>query len=66
MVKEGDQAPEFSLPASNGAEVSLSDYRGKKHVVLYFYPKDNTPGCTAESCDFRDREKDFADLDTVI
>ncbi|PTX60706.1 peroxiredoxin Q/BCP [Melghirimyces profundicolus] len=66
MIKEGDQAPDFTLPASNGENVSLSDYRGDKNVVLYFYPKDNTPGCTAESCDFRDREKDFSDLNTVI
>lgn len=66
MLKEGTPAPDFTLPASNGDEVSLSDYHGKKNVVLYFYPKDNTPGCTAESCDFRDRQQDFSDLDTVI
>ncbi|SMO75491.1 thioredoxin-dependent thiol peroxidase [Melghirimyces algeriensis] len=66
MIKEGDQAPNFTLPASNGQSVSLSDYQGKQNVVLYFYPKDNTPGCTAESCDFRDKEKDFSALDTVI
>ncbi|OYD07062.1 thioredoxin-dependent thiol peroxidase [Paludifilum halophilum] len=66
MLKEGDQAPDFSLPATHGENVSLADYRGKKNVVLYFYPKDNTPGCTAESCDFRDRKDQFADLDTVI
>ncbi|GGE27064.1 peroxiredoxin [Marinithermofilum abyssi] len=65
MLKEGDLAPDFTLPASNGEEVSLSDFRGK-NVVLYFYPKDNTPGCTAESCDFRDREEEFKNLDTVI
>jgi peroxiredoxin Q/BCP len=66
MLKEGSPAPDFSLPASNGETVTLSDYRGKKNVILYFYPKDNTPGCTQESCDFRDRHQDFADLDTVI
>lgn len=66
MLKEGSSAPDFSLPASNGETVTLSDYRGKKNVILYFYPKDNTPGCTQESCDFRDRHQDFADLDTVI
>jgi thioredoxin-dependent peroxiredoxin len=65
LLKEGDLAPDFTLPASNGEEVSLSDFRGK-NVVLYFYPKDNTPGCTAESCDFRDREEEFKNLDTVI
>ena len=66
MLQEGDMAPDFTLPASNGEQVSLSDFRGKKHVVLYFYPKDNTPGCTAEACDFRDRAGDFSELDTVI
>jgi peroxiredoxin Q/BCP len=53
MLKEGTIAPDFTLPADGGGEVSLSDYRGKK-VVLYFYPKDNTPGCTTEACNFRD------------
>lgn len=48
----GDTAPDFTLPAENG-EITLSEQRGKK-VLLYFYPKDNTPGCTKESCDFRD------------
>ncbi|MFC4077728.1 thioredoxin-dependent thiol peroxidase [Salinithrix halophila] len=66
MLKQGEPAPDFTLPASNGETVSLSDYQGQKNVVLYFYPKDNTPGCTAESCDFRDREHDFSELDTVI
>lgn len=49
----GDEAPDFTAKDQNGKEVSLSDYRGKK-VILYFYPKDNTPGCTKESCNFRD------------
>lgn len=53
LLKEGDKAPEFTSTDQNGKAVSLSDYLGKK-VVLYFYPKDNTPGCTAEACDFRD------------
>ena len=53
MLKEGELAPDFSLPADGGGEVSLSNYRGKK-VVLYFYPKDNTSGCTKEACAFRD------------
>ncbi len=52
-LKIGDKAPDFTAKNQNGEEVSLSDYRGKK-VILYFYPKDNTPGCTKESCDFRD------------
>jgi thioredoxin-dependent peroxiredoxin len=52
-LKEGDMAPPFSANDQNGKPVSLSDYRGKD-VILYFYPKDDTPGCTAESCNFRD------------
>jgi peroxiredoxin Q/BCP len=65
LLKEGEFAPDFTLQANTGEEVSLSDFRGKT-VVLYFYPKDNTPGCTAEACDFRDRHEEFADLDVVI
>ncbi len=53
MVKAGDPAPDFRLQADDGSEVSLSDHRGKK-VILYFYPKDNTPGCTTQACDLRD------------
>ncbi|HYK76647.1 MAG TPA: thioredoxin-dependent thiol peroxidase [Daejeonella sp.] len=52
-LKEGDLAPAFTANNQNGDPVSLSDYRGKD-LILYFYPKDNTPGCTAESCSFRD------------
>lgn len=55
----GEPAPDFTLPASKGKNISLSDYRGKK-VVLYFYPKDMTPTCTTESCDFRDYNGKFA------
>ena len=54
-VKVGDVAPDFMLPSQTGDLVSLSDFRGKKAVVLYFYPKDDTPGCTKEACAFRDR-----------
>jgi thioredoxin-dependent peroxiredoxin len=53
MLKEGDKAPAFSLPDSTGKTISLKDFKGKK-LVLYFYPKDMTPGCTAEACSFRD------------
>jgi thioredoxin-dependent peroxiredoxin len=53
MIKEGQKAPDFRLASSQGGEVSLSDLRGKT-VVLYFYPKDDTPGCTREACGFRD------------
>jgi peroxiredoxin Q/BCP len=59
-LRVGDRAPEFDLPAQDGKRVKLSDYRGKKAVVLYFYPKDFTAGCTAESCSFRDAYEDFA------
>lgn len=52
-LKEGQLAPAFSAD-STGGKVKLADFKGKKHVVLYFYPKDNTPGCTQEACDFRD------------
>jgi peroxiredoxin Q/BCP len=52
-LKEGDKAPDFTAKDQNGKTVSLTDYKGK-NVILYFYPKDDTPGCTAESCDFRD------------
>lgn len=52
-LKAGDAAPDFSLPNETGATVSLSDFKGKK-LVIYFYPKDDTPGCTAESCSLRD------------
>jgi thioredoxin-dependent peroxiredoxin len=53
MLKEGDAAPEFATRDAEGKEVKLSDFRGQK-VVLYFYPKDDTPGCTKEACSFRD------------
>ena len=53
IPKAGDKAPEFTSKDQNGNEVSLAQFKGKK-VVLYFYPKDSTPGCTAEACDFRD------------
>jgi peroxiredoxin Q/BCP len=55
----GDEAPDFSLPAAGGQTVRLSDFEGKKAVVLYFYPKDDTPGCTKEACTFRDSYEDF-------
>ena len=53
MLKEGDQAPDFELTADGGRSVNSRDLKGKPYVV-YFYPKDNTPGCTTEACDFRD------------
>jgi peroxiredoxin Q/BCP len=65
MVDVGQVAPDFTLPASNGKEVSLSDFRGKQ-VVLYFYPRDLTPGCTEQACNFRDEYEQFSDLNAVI
>lgn len=58
-LKPGDDAPSFILLSSDGKKVDLASYRGKSHVVLYFYPKDDTPGCTKEACAFRDS---FAEL----
>ncbi len=60
-VKVGDRAPDFSLPSQTGEIVKLSDFLGKKAVVVYFYPKDDTPGCTKESCSFRDNYEVFKD-----
>jgi peroxiredoxin Q/BCP len=57
--------PDFTLPAANGEEVSLSGFRGKR-VVIYFYPKDMTPGCTKESCEFRDYNSEYKSLSTEI
>jgi len=65
MIEEGKKAPAFTLPDSDGNKVSLKDFKGKK-VVLYFYPKDNTSGCTKEACSFRDNMPDFKKLDAVI
>jgi thioredoxin-dependent peroxiredoxin len=65
MLKEGDKAPDFSLQDDAGSEVSLRDLKGKK-VVLYFYPKDDTPGCTTEACNFRDRLPRFRKVNAAI
>jgi thioredoxin-dependent peroxiredoxin len=65
MLKEGDPAPAFRVPADDGTEISLSDLRGK-HVLLYFYPKASTPGCTIEAIEFRDEKRQFAKLNTII
>ena len=65
-LKEGAKAPEFTVGSSEGKEVSLKDYRGKKRVILYFYPKDDTPGCTVEACAFRDNIKKIESRDTVV
>ena len=65
MIKEGIKAPDFLLPSTEGKEISLKQYKGKK-IVLYFYPKDDTPGCTQEACDFRDSSKSFDKKDAVV
>jgi peroxiredoxin Q/BCP len=59
-VQIGDRAPDFELPGLSGKRVKLSDFVGKKTIVLYFYPKDETPGCTKEACSFRDAYEDFS------
>lgn len=64
-VEVGKEAPDFTLENQDGEQVSLSQYRGK-NVVLYFYPKDMTPGCTTQACDFRDNYEAFNELNTVV
>lgn len=64
-VNEGDKAPAFKMPTDGGGSVSLKDMKGKA-VVLYFYPKDSTPGCTKEACGFRDLMPDFSKVDAEI
>lgn len=65
MVKLGELAPDFCLENQAGDEVRLSDYRGE-NIILYFYPKDMTPGCTTQACDFRDHHEEFSNLNAVI
>lgn len=65
-LEEGQKAPAFTLAASDGVDVSLKDFQNTKHVVLYFYPKDDTPGCTTEACGFRDMIKPIEKLDAVV
>ena len=66
MLKVGQSAPTFDLPDGDMNVVSLSGYRGLTNVVLYFYPKDDTPGCTLEAIDFSDLQDEFLKLDTVV
>src|SRR5579872_4220369 len=65
-VKVGDLAPDFTLPSATGESVSLESFIGKKNIVLYFYPKDNTGGCTAEACSFRDSYEVFKDAGAEV
>ena len=64
-VSEGDKAPSFAMATDGGGTVSLKDLKGQ-NVVLYFYPKDNTPGCTKEACAFRDLMPDFSGIDAAV
>lgn len=65
MLKPGDRAPDFTAVSDSGEKVKLKDLRGKR-VVLYFYPRDNTPGCTREACDFRDAFSRFQGKNAVV
>ena len=64
-LREGDQAPAFTVNTNGGGKISLADYKGQ-HVILYFYPKDDTPGCTKEACAFRDHFADFKKKGAVV
>lgn len=64
-IEQGAQAPDFAAEDDSGATVKLSDFKGRP-VVVYFYPKDNTPGCTTEACDFRDLQPDFGGVDAAV
>jgi thioredoxin-dependent peroxiredoxin len=65
-VGVGSKAPDFTLPSQSGEMVSLKDFLGEKPVILYFYPKDDTPGCTKEACAFRDEHEEFGKLDAEV
>ncbi len=64
-LQVGDKAPDFTLPDETGQDRSLGEFKGR-HVLLYFYPKDDTPGCTTEACNFRDDYSQYQDADVVI
>jgi thioredoxin-dependent peroxiredoxin len=65
VIEKGDRAPDFELPDQDGRAVRLEDFRGQR-VVLYFYPKADTPGCTTQACGVRDRHADYADASAVV
>ena len=65
MLENGVKAPDFTLPDKDGNMISLSDFTGKK-IILYFYPKDNTPGCTKQACDFAANFEKFKEIDAVV
>ena len=66
MLRVGQMAPEFTLPDADMQMVSLAEFRDRSHVVLYFYPKDDAPGCTREAIDFSDRDTEFDELRTAV
>src|SRR4051812_28758795 len=66
MLSVGSQAPDFTATLDDGSEFQLSSYRGTKNVVLYFYPRDFTPGCTREACSFRDNYEEIEKYDALI
>jgi len=66
MIAKGERAPEFEGALAGGKQLRLRDFRGRRHIILYFFPKDFTPGCTREACSFRDRRAEVAGLDAEI
>lgn len=66
MLAQGERAPDFNGTLAGGRQLRLQDFRGRRHVILYFFPKDFTPGCTREACAFRDRRSEVAELDAEV
>jgi peroxiredoxin Q/BCP len=66
MIQIGDKCPDFQLPDATGKMIQISEFIGKKKLVIYFYPKDDTPGCTKEACSFRDSYEDFKNFDCEV
>jgi peroxiredoxin Q/BCP len=66
MIQIGDNCPDFQLPDASGKMINMTDFIGKKKMVIYFYPKDDTPGCTKEACSFRDSYEDFKEFDCEV